>query len=179
MVNANSRVGFTILEVLIVIGILSMVSAVIMPTSFNNTIRKKIEGEAQRITDVIELAKAKTEANDYGAYTCPVFDGYRVSFQPSNYQLQLCCRNSSASAVCSSPTVISQYTVDPDVTLTIAGLPLSGGYNHVLYKSVVLGTDLAAAGTLRLANASVAKCIRMTIDPIGTVTIGPLQATPC
>lgn len=150
-----------------------------MPSFTNTALRKKLEAETHRITDVIELAKVKTAANDYGSYVCPLFDGYRASFQPSNYRLDLCCRNTAASAACSTSYVISQYTVDSDVTLTLAGLPLSGGYNYVMFKPLTLGTTLAAAGTIRIANATIGKCIRTTIDPIGTVTVGPVQATPC
>lgn len=174
--------GYSLLEILLVIFIIALFSGISLPYFNASTSTKKLDQEAKQLIDVIELAKAKASAGESNIAGCTIFKGYRVVFDtppspPTQYRLRACCASTPAQ-LCDIPQDIQIYTIQPGMAYTFSA-NLASPTNYIHFSNLKLGTTLSGNGIIRITNASINKCIRVTVDRIGLVTETPRQTPPC
>lgn len=159
--------GFTLLELTIVVSIILLFSAFSIAnyTSFNE--EKKLEQEAKKIVDTLNLASKKASSGDS---SCIDFRGYQVTFTTLNYTLQSLCAPPGQGP---TPTPVQTQTLPLGLAIT----PPSP--STILFKPLTSGTNLSSTATItvKLSTTSQNKCISITVSTIGTVTEEP--KVPC
>ncbi len=155
------RRSFTLIEIIIVIGIIAIFSALSMGYYNTYTEEKKLDGEEKKIIDIIELARKKAQSGDIGGYSCSNFDGYQVVFAGDTYYLRICCADG-----CSSTFTLQSYKLPQNITATISGSPT------ISFSPLNFHTNLTTTVTITVKNAKISKCIPIAIYPSGLVDEG-------
>lgn len=172
--------AYSLLEILLVVFIIAVFSGMALPYFNNSTNNKKLEQEAKRLIDVIELAKAKASAGESDIPGCEIFRGYRILFDnpPTQYRLRTCCSNFANPAILCSFSVDKFYKVQTGMSYTFSP-NLATPNNFIHFSNIKHGTTLTSSGVIKITNASINKCIPITVDPLGLVTEGAKQTPPC
>lgn len=125
---------------------------------YNN--EQKVINEANKLVDIIELAKKKASVSDIGTYTCSDFQGTQISFVSPGYMLNLCCLQN-----CAAATPLDTYTLQSNIDIQTTG-PTSISFKKYIDNMVVSG-----ALSLKVRNSAIGSCVPITISSIGTVSI--------
>ncbi len=176
------RKGFTIIELVMVFVVIAIFTGMTLPYFNSSTTSKKLEQEAKQIVDVIELAKSKAMAADVSNVPgCTTFRGYEVFFDNplTSYRLRACCSDAgSPDALCSAFQDLQVYPIQSGQTIVLSA-NLASPNNFIHFVNLKLGTTLSSNATIKVQNASISKCIRITVDKIGLVSEGAKQPLPC
>lgn len=155
--------SFTLIELLITVTIIFTFSGLSIASYNSFTQNQQLKNEAKKFTDVLELARKKSIAGDLSNRNCDNFNGYQIKTFANNnqnpdYQLSLCC-----DTTCSSSIIIQSYTIPNEIKFqsedTFSFLPISAKLNPP--------NDL----TLTIKNQSVNKCLQITINKFGVITL--------
>lgn len=143
MAPNNKNFGYTLFEILVVVAIILLFSGLSLAyyNSFNE--QKRLEGEAKKFVETLELAKKKTISGDK---PCTDYSGnYRVSWtsvSPYTYTL--------TSMGCSDQSV---YTLPSNFSFLSAG--------NVTFEPFGLGSNSAC---LIIKNDSSGKCRKVSVE---------------
>ena len=167
----NNGSGFTLLELIIVIGIL-MIFAVLSLSYYNNyTDGRKLESEAKNFINALTLAskKAQTAEAVSIAQCTNSFVGYQVVIDtqiPFSYSIRRCCGNLYCN---SSNTRFKKYTSTSNISL------LTDTVNNIIFQKLSSGIvvnqgAITAPVTITLKNSSLSNnknCVDITIVKTG------------
>lgn len=158
----KTKSGFTIIELLVVVSIMLMFLGLTLAqfNSYNDTL--KIKNQAQKLVDVIELAKKKAVSSDLYDNTCTNFSGYQLNLlSSSSYSLNFCC-NSDCS------TKLQTYSLNTDITnQNISILPSSGTISFPPLMANFKNTIT----TIYVKNTVANKCAKISISTIGIIDL--------
>ena len=147
--------GFTLIELIVVIGIVSLFTEIFIARYNENTGQLRLRSEAKKLIDVLELAKKKALTGDLFDKNCSNFTGYRVTITSNSYLLLFGC-----SSVYST---LQSY----NLTTNIAVATGTGNYNF----TPLIINPVFAFDTIRFKNSVINKCVDVTISPIGIIEL--------
>jgi len=154
--------GFTLIELIVVIGIVSLFTEIFIARYNENTGRLRLRSEAKKLIDVLELAKKKALSADLiptpgtpKKTFCTDFSGYRVAIASGSYSLLFGC------SLVYSP--VQNYNLTTNITVTTG----TGNYNF----SPLMINPSFISNTIRLRNSSISKCVDISISAIGIVEL--------
>lgn len=148
--------GFTLLELIIVISIISLLSgsAFVYYNSFSST--KQLETESSSLANTLELARKRANSGDLSTSCSGDFLGYRVRINSLDYQLKVHC-SASDSLVTNRSFANS---VQADNTAIIDFKPIANTLTASCIKLSKPGVDrcrclqIASSGTIENAFCS-------------------------
>jgi prepilin-type N-terminal cleavage/methylation domain-containing protein len=113
----NKQKGFTLFELVIVLTITSIFFGISIASYNTYTNQKKLENEAHKLADLMELAKTKAGARDIALATgnCVVPNqgfGYEIRFNTS-------LRRYTFAVLCTNTIDLGVYVIDPSVDISI------------------------------------------------------------
>ena len=152
--------GFTIIELIIVVVVISLSVLAAIPVYNNFTGEKKLEYEALKLSDALSLARSMTNAPKSCA-SGQEFQGYRLTFTSSNYTIYQCCGTSGQSPTCSNSVKTYKIT-SPNVQITDAA-------NYVHFLPRAGGTYTGSEKNMTLKDITENKCIKIFIRDSGKV----------
>ncbi len=155
--------SFTLIELLIVVVTILIFSGFSLAFYNRFTEEKKLEDEARKLVNVLELAKKKASASDVGNYSCNNFSGYRVSIQSTSYRFILCC-----SEDCNINYPIQNYNLS-------SNMQIISGLGNIQFKPL---TTTANQSNITLKHTSISTCLNISINPAGVIDIGN-RYSPC
>lgn len=155
----TAKNSFTLIELLIAVSIILIFSGFSLAFYNKFTEEKKLENEAKKLVDVLELAKKKTSAGDVGNYSCDNFFGYHVVIRLKYYGLRLCC---SSGCDTNNSYLIQWYNLPSNMSI------LSGD-TTIQFKPL---TTMFNQNTITLRNSSLSRCRNVSISPTGITEIG-------
>jgi len=157
----KNKQAFTLIEVLVSVTIIILFSGMIMAYYNQQTAYKKLAQDADKLVDVLELAKKKAMAGDldnyYNTGGCSTgYVGWQVFFSGSNYFLDLRCAGNTWR--------LRNYTLTDTVSINtfptnnlIIFSPLTGSNNSLqtikLYETS-LGLSKAVTISINYGNIS-------------------------
>ena len=152
--DKNSK-GFTLIELIITLSIILLFVSLTIPRYNTYTQQLRLKNDAQRISDIIELAKKKAITSDLYDKNCAQFNGYRITVDANSYIMKFGCSGAYQN--------IETYSFDSNIT-AISG---TGDFN---FPALGLNTNLAI-NSIRLKNSSLSQCVDITISKIGIIEI--------
>lgn len=158
----KSTHGFTFIELIVVVAVIIVSTGISMGSYNNFSQRQQLVTDAQKMVDVLDLARKKSIASDTATFTCADFQGYLVSVNASNYSLNLCCGNS-----CSPNIPINSYGFNQSIDVTTT--------QNIQFQKLSGNSTSAVTSTVTVRNQSINTCIPITITSIGSIQ----QANPC
>lgn len=150
------RTGYALIELLIVIFIITLFSALSLAYYRSFDEQRKLDAGAKQLMEVLSLASKKANSSDLTPNSsCTDFRGYRVLIEsPATYTLEFNCAESYQ--------LIQRQTTQP-------GISLSGSGTSILFKPLSSGTNLTTEAAIVINNSSNGKCTVVQVNPIGTV----------
>lgn len=167
----NSTAGFTFIEIIIVITIMTLLSGISLASYGKFTQIKKLEAEFNQFKQVLEVAKKKTVASDKSSFTvagtdyssCDLFS-YKVSITSSSVYSMIAnvCDNTGACPLVSGcqDITLSTYTLSAPIVLS----PTSG---EVQFSNAAKTASGLSSIILTHTNLNQSKTI--TIDRSGLI----------
>lgn len=149
--------GYALIEIIIVVAIIVLFSALSLGYYRNFDEQKKLDGEIKQFTDVLDLASSKSSSGDLSPNPSCVddFQGYGVQIiNDASYSFRFNCGGVY--------TTIQTYTVRPGLTLLGAG-------TDILFKPLTAETNLGIPTDIIFTSSTINKCIRIQISPQGVV----------
>ncbi|MEN9327751.1 MAG: hypothetical protein RI947_559 [Candidatus Parcubacteria bacterium] len=165
MSSTNKHAGFTLIELIVVIAIMTLFFGISIANYNGFTAEKKFDAEVKKFVDILELAKSKARAGDIGGFSCEDFDGYEVAFADPNYFLRMCCDN-----VCTSFNTISTYAFPDGVTATLTGA------TEIRFHPLSFALDSPNPITITINSGTLNKCVEVMISTNGLIEEGAKYA---
>ena len=172
MVNNNInklKQGFTLFEMVIVVGIISILTGMSFTYYGKFAEGRKLESDAKKLSNTIALAlKNSSSANQE---SCNNFVGFNVSMEIVNNKwfLERCCNTSST---CTS---IATYNLENNIKIhSTVPLSLSKIFFKRLGQGVVFNNNEAnqnAVVTLKNNSLDAKNCININMNKAGVVSI--------
>lgn len=124
--------AFTLIELIVVVGIISVVTGFTIASLNSQGSQKLLQGEADKLMNVLSLAQKKAAA---GNSTCSsgIFTGYKIVLSTTSYTLQKCCGTEA------SCTTEMSYNFESPVVLSTSPTNSTGS---VLFKRLYAGVLL-------------------------------------
>jgi len=166
------KLGFTLFEMVIVIGIISILTGISFTYYGKYSEGKKLEGEVKKLSNAISLASKKSSSGDQ--INCTNFIGYRIYIQSTgtawSYDIQKCCGNSF---VCEEElSDVANYNLPNNISIT------SSSVSTLLFKKlgnglVINSNESIQSATITLKNGSLntKNCVDLSINKAGVVEI--------
>lgn len=178
--NKRLKKGFSLIELIMVILLTVVFSALSLPYFNSSTEDKKLDQEAKYIVDFLELAKQKAAASsvtEIDVASCTTFRGYRVVFDSSTaYRLRACCSSvAQPNAECAYSKDLQLYTVPSNISMTYTS-NISSPTNYIFFPVLDLGTNLLSQATITVRNSVNSKCIPIRINQVGVINEDPKVA---
>ncbi len=153
----KKSLGYALIEILIVLSIIVLFSALSLAYYRGFDEQKKLDAETKQLIDILNLASKKSSSADLPPdLSCSNFLGYQViSMTTTTYTLRINCGGGY--------TDIQSYTLRTSLTF-------SGPLAAVLFNPI---TAEANSSTFTLTNTVTNKCIYIQINPVGTVEERP------
>lgn len=151
--------SFTIIETIIVVMVIGVMSALTLAKYNDFTENNKLNSDAGKLVDVLELARKRTVSGEIPtSVTCNAFNGYGIiNIDTTSYKLQLCC-----DFTCSTVQDLNIYKLETTNFLTanpnIKFAPLTGRLH------------LPETLTLTIKNNIINQCISIEITYTGLIT---------
>ncbi len=146
--------AFTLIELIISIGIIMVFSGMALPRYNNYNNELKLKKEVKRLVSVIELAKKKALTSDLYDQNCSEFQGYRVAVGTYSFSLNFLCAGMEQE--------IQEHVLDSNIII-------SSGTGNIDFPPIGANVNIPI-GTIRLRNDSISKCIDISITSIGIVS---------
>ena len=166
---ANNSKGFTLIELIVVIFIISLFAGLSIANygSFNE--EKKLDDEVKRLSATLYIARSKASSADADPAVCDDFRGYWVRLDtssPSSYISERDCQGTYDST--------QTHTLTPNVTL-------SSSTSDIFFKPLNAGTNLSSNLTIKVKNNKIQpnKCINIIIQPSGIFSESPKYTSGC
>ena len=160
--------GFTIFEILIVIGIMTLLSAIMVSYYNNYSENEKLQNESQKFISVLSLAQKKAKAAELAEEdVCKnnQYIGYQVVINSeSEYVLQRNCMGQST-----EEQEIKSYSLPNGMKI----LSEISQVTTILYKKLSQGVLIngeSVTRTITIENTSINKCFDITINKAGVIT---------
>ena len=148
--------GFTLIELIIVVATISLFVGISVAYYNNFSENKKLESEARKFANVLNLAKSKASSGE--SYSnCNNFTGYRISVNADNYTLNFCCNNS-----CTTQIMASDLPDD---------IEFSSGTGNITFKPIGGETNLTSDKLIVLRDDSLNRNINITVSTFGNITL--------
>jgi len=167
--------GFTIFEILIVVGIIILLSGLTVTYYNNYSENEKLSGEAKKINSVFDLALKKTQAAEWTSEEegcLPSFIGYQITISDTN-QFAL-------ERLCSGPaTIIKTYYLQNNIKIVQPEVGTTMLYRK-LSKTILLNyNEIIEPIELIIKNEALNNnnCLKITINQAGVINIG--EKTNC
>jgi prepilin-type N-terminal cleavage/methylation domain-containing protein len=157
--------GFTLIEIVVTIGIMSIVSMGVVPFYLQFAQEAKLTQDASILYSAVQLTKSKARAGEGGDSTnCAQYAGYDLIVNAQSLSTKLCC-----SAACSDvqSKVISTNTLATGKT-TITQ-PSAG--THIRFAPL---TGATSTNTIEIRSSSISKCQAIQIQSSGPVSLGTI-----
>lgn len=153
--------GFTFIELIIVVAVIIVSTGISMASynSFNQ--RQQLTTDAEKMIDVLNLARKKSIVSDTSRYTCAAFNGYEVSVTSSGYDLNLCC-----GASCSPKVAVDTYTFQQSIDVLSS--------QNVQFQPLNGNSASTSNTTVTLRNQSTNNCVPIVISSSGNVLPTPI-----
>lgn len=160
--------SFTLIELIIVIGIITLFSGLSLAAYSDFTETKKLEGETKKFVEVLELAKKKILSGDKSSldenYVNCDLTGYKIDIiSNTEYSLKaFVCQNNNGTCELSligcTDLDISRYKTLPEISISALEI--------VFYP---FGLGLQEAKTVVIKNNNNAKCRQVNIEKSGVI----------
>lgn len=157
MLMGRSR-AFTLIELIVVIAIIVLMSGLSLAYYNNFTEQQKLEGETNKIIEVLELAKKRALASDLQNITCEKFGGYVVSFTANSYSMKLSC-TPDCGISCKRTFLVSSSNF-----AIISDSPI------LTFKPMYSGIVPAAGVNVTLTDSQLNKCKKINISSTGIIS---------
>lgn len=111
----NNTVGFSLIEILVIIGLISLVAGVSLGQYSSFGSQKKIEAEALRLSKTLEVARQRVTSGDKSGISNPgscTLSAGKVTYSATSVSLI---------ATCGSDITIATYQVASGVEMTTSG----------------------------------------------------------
>lgn len=159
--NSIHRISaFTLIELVIVIGIIAIFSGMSLASYVTFNDQKKLEQEAKKFSDVLELARKKTSAGDTtmcssASPIVPEVNYYSVTFtSTTKYNLTAVCNVGTAQSFSYNlPSNIAFSPKPADISFQRLNMGLSAGAQTITFK-----------------HTGLSKCCTVSIDTTGIIT---------
>lgn len=162
------RRGFTLIEIIVAIGVMGIVTAAMVPAYQTFTQEAKLTQDATIIRNALQIAKSKAAAGDGGASaTCASYSGYEILVNARSVSAIKCCATTCLGA--GNPTISTN-------TLTAAQNTIISPAAGTRIRFAQLSGSVATSVSIVIRNSSIAKCKAIQITPSGVSTIGNLYA---
>lgn len=152
--------GFTLIELIIVVIVISLGLFVAIPLYNNFTSQKLLEKEAFKLSDALTVARNMSSSPQ----ACGVnqeFQGYRLAFTSNNYTVYQCCGTSGQPPACSS--TFRSYKINA------ANVQITDPPNFVHFLPLSAGIYTGSDADLELKNTVKDECIKILIDNSGRI----------
>lgn len=150
----SKQAGYTLIEILVVLSIIVIFSALSLAYYREFDEQRKLDAEAKQLVDVLNLASKKSSSADLSPNPCSDFQGYRVNISNlTTYKLQFNCGGSYSD--------IQSYTLRSGLTFLESDVG-----SDVLFKPL---SAEANSSTITITNIVTNKCIKIQVNPVGTV----------
>ena len=164
----KNQKGFTFIELLIVITIIALFSGLSLAyyNAYNEDL--KLEAEARKVNDVLELAKKKASSGDVNlALACSgEFISYEVAVSTTTqYKMSLVCSGGRI--------LVYTYSIPADRNISV-GVGVS-----VPFYKLSTGTGYTGNVIIKVKNTSSTKCIDITVSPAGLIEKGVVYIPGC
>lgn len=159
------RSGYTLVELIIVITIILLFSGLLLPQYNNYIEQSKLKTGAQKLADVLSLAKKKTMAKDTINTCVNNFTGYQVMLDQNQYVLYYCCAGN-----CSFSTINTYKFVSP---VNIHTIPGHSTPYPISFTTSIQGTSLTSAIDIYLQNTNIGStnnCVHLNVTTNGIVS---------
>ena len=147
--------GFTLIELIVVIGIVSLFTGIFIARYNESANQLKLRNEAKKLVDTLELAKKKALTADLFDKNCTDFRGYRVIIGSGNYSLNFNCGG--------------VYTEVQNYNLTLNNSIIAGTGNYDFPPMMV--NPIFPATVILVKNSLINKSIKVNISSIGVIEI--------
>jgi prepilin-type N-terminal cleavage/methylation domain-containing protein len=157
--------GFSLIELIIVVATVLFFSGLLL-TQYGNFIEQsRLKTEANKLRDVLELAKKKTLAREIVSSCITGFDGYKVNINSNDYNVLFCCGDTCDS---NNPVLSSSLTSQTNTVSIVSGT------GSIQFIPSLKGTSLTSDTTITLKNTAIGssnKCIQVTVTKVGIVGV--------
>jgi len=163
--------GFSLLELIIVISIALLFSGLLLAQYGNFIEQSRLKSEANRLKNILELAKKKTIARDITGSCVSGFNGYEINaVSSSRYDLVSCC------GTCDETNPLNQFNLSAQTTTisiisttptTIQFIPTPAG---ILFDN----DPTITSKTIRLKNSAIPSsntCLDITVSKPGIIDV--------
>lgn len=160
-----TRDGFNLIELIIVTGIVLLFSGLLLAQYGNFIEQSRLKSEANKLKDILELAKKKTIAKEIPSSCLLGFNGYKIDVRSNGYDLSSCCGD-----ICTDSTLIQSFNLSSQ-TNTIS---IPSGNQTIQFVPTPAGTLLDTDATVKIKNSSIPnanKCIDITVTKIGIIGV--------
>lgn len=162
----NNRFGFTLVEMLVVTGIMLLTTGFGVARYNDYTQQRRLNQEAKEFTSVMELASKRAVSGD-STTACADFQGIQVSMAPSGtYTMRRCCEGACNSA---QSTVYNTYPLPTGITLSAPTATTTYLFNKLTQTITV---NPAANQTVTFRNTVSSRCLSVTVSPAGLINLG-------
>ncbi len=165
-IYAFSSSGFTLIELVVVLGIITLVIGISIASYGNFNSQEHLKTEANKLVSVIDLAVRKTTSSDISSVaSCTDFIGYQINFtSPTTYSLEVCCN-----VTCSPATSVASYTL-LDTSIGIVSDATVVHFNPFMKNTWRKGASLVDSYTIKLTSSTTNQCIEVTVYNTGLVS---------
>lgn len=147
--------GFTLIELLFSLTIVGIILGITLPKYANFTERKRLESDAKKMVDTLELARKKAVSSDIAA-NCLDFAGYQVNITQNSYSLE---------AICEINQTLQSYSFSPTVTVTSGNL-------SVQFDAITGLISKDQSYIITLHNNAINKNLNIDVNISGVITMG-------
>jgi prepilin-type N-terminal cleavage/methylation domain-containing protein len=146
--------GYTLLEIIVVVTIISLFTALSIGYYRNFDEQKKLDGDVKQFIDVLNLAANKANSGDLNPNpNCTDFQGYSVLISSTtSYSLEFNCGDVY--------TEVQAYNLKSNISFT-------GTDANILFKPLTGGTNLIRQASVTFTNNATGKCKKILINPLG------------
>lgn len=156
------KFAFTLIEVIIVTAIILLFSGLLLAQYNNFTQQQNLRAEAQKLVNILELARKKTLSKETIPSCGGAFNGYKLTINSNNYILSYCTTNDCS---CATTNIPFTYTIQSGIGVTFSPL------TSIQFLPNFQGTNLTADTALQIKNTSINQCIKtFSVSKIGIVT---------
>lgn len=160
-----TKKGFTLIELVISVSIILLFSGITLAFFNDFTEDKKLDAEADKLINTLELARSKAINSDASvACTSGSIKGYKVKITVSNYTLSIHCVDASGADLADTDIYTNNFS--PSLGST--------GNTVVEYVLTTATAVITGINPMRINNSSSGKCLYVNISaaPVGLVSRG-------